>query len=77
MRHAAASAFSLDLAHERAARDRRAGDTWRHVHARADVEPDRIRVREPGLRPTPVAGSRAAVAIWLAGLVVRPSRPTG
>ena len=77
MRHAAASAVSLDLARDRAERDRRAADAWRRVHAQADAERDRIHVREPGVRPIPVAGSRAAVAGWLAGLVVRASKPAG
>ena len=78
MRHAAASAVSLDLARDRAERDRRAADAWRRVHAQADAERDRIR-RAPSrdCRPIPVAGSRAAVAGWLAGLVVRASKPAG
>ncbi len=58
-------------------RDRRAADAWRRVHAQADAERDRIHVREPGARPIPVAGSRAAVAGWLAGLMVRASKPAG
>jgi hypothetical protein len=77
MPHAAASSVSLSLAHDRAERDRHAADAWRRVHDPTDAEPDRVRVREPGVRPTPVAGTRVAVAGWLAGLVARGSRPAG